>query len=216
MGRHIHGKSREEPLKKKPGSKPITIPGYGNLEFEQYSQTFDPTTDEKDFVKKIKREEGRFKELDRLASQCVGLLEKAQAEGSDLASAYWKIGDLIVSYEKTLPATSRRESFEKKSNYFEHLAKKIHRQRGKFSLRYVRKIVDFRNLVTERELDDSVPWSVQFEFLELGDNKKAWKHYADLYRQGKMTKKEEIRASIDAYRQTRVLQKALPTKEPHK
>ena len=137
----------------------------------------------------------------------MALLKKADEENSQLASPYWKIGDLILSYENTLPATSRRESFEKKSNYFDRLAEKIHRQTNSFSLRYIRKIVDFRKLVTEEELDDSIPWSVQFEFIELGKNKRAWKHYADLFHSGKMTDKLEIRASIDTFRKRGVLPK---------
>ena len=197
MGSDVHG-----PLKRK-HSGPISVPGFDHLEFEPYSETFELGGDTKEFVQKIKREEEQYKQLDELAEKCVKLIRNA--ESGNLPSLYWKVGDEIYSYERRLPR--QRESYEKKSNLLDRLALKIRRTMGKISLRYLRKIYDYRRLVSEIEIDDSIPWSVQFEFLELGSNKKIWNYFARLYKDGRLTNKEEIRNAIDRFRKTRSLPK---------
>ena len=197
MGSDVHG-----PLKRK-HSGPISVPGFDHLEFEPYSETFELGGDTKEFVQKIKREEEQYKQLDELAEKCVKLVRNA--ESGNLPSLYWKVGDEIYSYERRLPR--QRESYEKKSNLLDRLALKIRRTMGKISLRYLRKIYDYRRLVSEIEIDDSIPWSVQFEFLELGSNKKIWNYFARLYKDGRLTNKEEIRNAIDRFRKTRSLPK---------
>jgi len=197
LGSDVHG-----PLKRK-HSGPISVPGFDHLEFEPYSETFELGGDTKEFVQKIKREEEQYKQLDELAEKCVKLVRNA--ESGNLPSLYWKVGDEIYSYERRLPR--QRESYEKKSNLLDRLALKIRRTMGKISLRYLRKIYDYRRLVSEIEIDDSIPWSVQFEFLELGSNKKIWNYFARLYKDGRLTNKEEIRNAIDRFRKTRSLPK---------
>jgi len=197
LGSDVHG-----PLKRK-HSGPISVPGFDHLEFEPYSETFELGGDTKEFVQKIKREEEQYKQLDELAEKCVKLIRNA--ESGNLPSLYWKVGDEIYSYERRLPR--QRESYEKKSNLLDRLALKIRRTMGKISLRYLRKIYDYRRLVSEIEIDDSIPWSVQFEFLELGSNKKIWNYFARLYKDGRLTNKEEIRNAIDRFRKTRSLPK---------
>ncbi len=188
---------------KRKHSGPISVPGFDHLEFEPYSETFELGGDTKEFVQKIKREEEQYKQLDELADKCVKLIRNA--ESGNLPSLYWKVGDEIYSYERRLPR--QRESYEKKSNLLDRLALKIRRTMGKISLRYLRKIYDYRRLVSEVEIDDSIPWSVQFEFLELGSNKKIWNYFARLYKDGRLTNKEEIRNAIDRYRKTHSLPK---------
>ena len=196
------GKNFHRPLKRK-HTGPISVPGFEHLDFEPYSEKFDLEGDTKQFVQRINREEGQYKQLDDLADRCIQLIRNA--ESGNLPSLYWKIGDEIYIYERKLPR--QRESYEKKSNFLDRLALKIRRTMGKISLRYIRKIYDYRRLVDETEIDDSIPWSVQFEFLELGTNKKTWNYYAKLYKEGKLTNKEEIRNSIDKYRKTHRLPK---------
>ena len=188
---------------KRKHSDPISVPGFDHLEFEPYSETFELGGNTKEFVQKIKREEEQYKQLDELADKCVELIRNA--ESGNLPSLYWKVGDEIYCHERKLPR--QRESYEKKSNLLDRLALKIRRTTGKISLRYLRKIYDYRRLVSATEIDDSIPWSVQFELLELGGNKKLWNHYARLYKDGKLTNKEDIRNSIDKYRKTHRLQK---------
>jgi len=182
--------------RKHPGD--ISVPGFEHLDFEPYSEKFDLEGDTKQFVQRINREEGQYKQLDDLADRCIELIRNA--ESGNLPSLYWKIGNEIYTYERKLPR--QRASYEKKSNFLDRLALKIRRTMGRISLRYIRKIYDYRRLVSEEEIDDSIPWSVQFEFLELGKNKKTWNYYAELYKGGKLTNKEEIRNSIDKYRKT--------------
>ena len=183
---------------KRKRSDPIRVPGFEHLDFEPYSETFELGGDTKEFMQRISREEKQYKQLDELAERCIQLIR--DAESRNLPSLYWKIGDEIYTYERKLPR--ERESYEKKSNFLDRLALKIRRTMGKISLRYIRKIYDYRRLVNETEVDDSIPWSVQFEFLELGNNKAVWERYAKLYKEGKMTNKEEIRKSIDRFRKT--------------
>lgn len=178
----------------------IKIPGFEDIEFEEYDIAKLASLDEdpEEFAKKVLKEEDFDKKLKDLALKCSELLKAA--EKSDRASNYWYIGDLLVTQDKKLSVKRDRKSYEKKSNFLERLSKELN-----VSLRYLRAIYDFRALRRKNEVDDSIPWSIQFEYMELGDDRKAWKHYIKLYKSGKLTQKEKIRESIDDYMKTHKL-----------
>lgn len=154
-----------------------------------------------EFVEKIKAEEEYDKKLSEIAKKCINLLD--EAETSDRASTYWKIGDLIHRLEESLPPEHKRESYQKRSNYLDRLADKIKESAGTMSMRYIRSIYKYSILLKLDEIDDRIPWSIQFEFMELGKDKKAWEHYSNLYLEKKLTEKMKIRHSINEYKKSK-------------
>ncbi len=84
----------------------LKIPGYEDVEFEEYSGTISPSEDPEEFLKRLRQEEAHDTRLDSVALEIAKVAEKAIRENR--AVLFWDVGDRLLPFQNRA-RTDRKE-----------------------------------------------------------------------------------------------------------
>jgi hypothetical protein len=138
----------------------IKIPGYEDLEFDEYSEPIDLTEDPDKFLERLHKEKEYDQKLDAVAE---GIAEVAEnAIRSNRSQLFWDVGNLLLPYqERVSSASGRLPKYEQLKGVLERVKEKVGKHvanapgidRKTYGVPYLLKMIRVREKFTREELE---------------------------------------------------------------